>query len=980
MKRLWLGILAMLTCCALLGCALAEDIAPSQEPLPVETEAPEAADAEAPELVDPEVPELEEFVLGGEEEVFLGAEESAPFADDGPEEAPDDADQQLMAQPLPLYQSADPGVITLYYLLESLVNRIPLPAGAQTSYHIEAAPGATFEVLNTHGLASYDLQPLFVTEEGDVYPQRSSAYANNEADVVVEVTEGESKRQVSFHVLNYCFIYTDAVMNRYLQTEINDAMSDLEKVIQITKIVGRDFDYGTGISGWGNMIAYGCGDCWASTDFICEACARLGIKASGRDARNDSGAGNNHMNALIELPQGSYIAEAGMTETKPRGWFVKSMDGREFYSGYGSWTRPADGQAPNVDVISAELDTARATLNQEESFAVVTGPDAKTLYLYDGAGTLLDQWDSSGCSVIDGQTRIWKPQYTFTGEGAFNLVFRAAAEDGSMGAGAALGVEVYAPKYAVLSAVAGEATPAVGCTFKLTIETEPDAMNVALVDENGRMVYKWFGVNQNLYMMDCGAPYNSVYYTNRKTCYNRLKDGKRVWQVDCSLWELGTHHMTFYATTDDSSLLQAEDYMAMGKTLPFDVTVVPTYIKSIQVTNQPAIGQPICFKVVTPKCTGKLALYDANGVMLDSWGWADQRDGAYVCSAVNGGGTEDTWNVCYTAQGSGDMTFSFSCKPLEDYIGEVPGVTYGDAMSVQVNVADHVHQEVLDPTVQPTCFSQGSMGGTHCSICGVMVEPPLVIPAVDHIVVTDPAVAPTCAEQGWTEGSHCAACGTVFVARQSVERLPHTPVALPAVAPTDVDAGWTEGSKCAVCGEILVPRQSIPALTPGIELAKQKSNGTVTLNVGERRLIIPSFAERYGAKVKSYKSSKRAAASVDRNGLIVAKAEGKAKITVTLKNKKKATVTIKVVDPYKPKRVTLAKAERTTLKVGETLQLFATLSPDTAQSALKWKSSKSKLASVNGEGLVTAKRPGTVKITVTTRNNKKATIKLKIVK
>ena len=95
------------------------------------------------------------------------------------------------------------------------------------------------------------------------------------------------------------------------------------------------------------------------------------------------------------------------------------------------------------------------------------------------------------------------------------------------------------------------------------------------------------------------------------------------------------------------------------------------------------------------------------------------------------------------------------------------------------------------------------------------------------------------------------------------------------------------------------------------------------------------------------------------------------------KKKKKATVTIKVVDPKKPTGVSITGGKKT-MKVGEKLQLGVKLKPKTAETTLKWTSSKTKVAVVNKNGVVTAKKKGTVKITVTTKNKKKATITIKV--
>ena len=76
-----------------------------------------------------------------------------------------------------------------------------------------------------------------------------------------------------------------------------------------------------------------------------------------------------------------------------------------------------------------------------------------------------------------------------------------------------------------------------------------------------------------------------------------------------------------------------------------------------------------------------------------------------------------------------------------------------------------------------------------------------------------------------------------------------------------------------------------------------------------------------------------------------------------------------------PKMVTLDRSE-VRLKVGETITLQATVSPAEASGTLTWKTSNSKVASVNSNGVVTARKSGTATITVKTNNNKTAKCKV----
>lgn len=222
----------------------------------------------------------------------------------------------------------------------------------------------------------------------------------------------------------------------------------------------------------------------------------------------------------------------------------------------------------------------------------------------------------------------------------------------------------------------------------------------------------------------------------------------------------------------------------------------------------------------------------------------------------------------------------------------------------------------------------------------------------------------------------------------TVVKSDHIVETLPARAATTTKNGLTEGKRCSACGKIIEAQQTIPMLTnpivptqpiaPGIPEVHLTKKGSNTINVGDVFKMVVD-----GKTVKFYKSSKPGVASVARDGTVTAKKAGKAKITATYKQgkkTKKAVLTVKVVDPYAPKRVSIAQGGSVTLHVGETLQLTPALTPGTAKTTYKWKSSKKGVARVDSSGLVTARKKGTAKITVTTGNKKKATIRIKVVK
>ena len=72
----------------------------------------------------------------------------------------------------------------------------------------------------------------------------------------------------------------------------------------------------------------------------------------------------------------------------------------------------------------------------------------------------------------------------------------------------------------------------------------------------------------------------------------------------------------------------------------------------------------------------------------------------------------------------------------------------------------------------PTCTEKGQKGKI-CKKCGKITEK-TDIPETGHAPVTDPAVAPTETTDGLTEGSHCGVCGVVLQAQEVIPMLDPT--------------------------------------------------------------------------------------------------------------------------------------------------------------------------------------------------------------
>lgn len=115
-------------------------------------------------------------------------------------------------------------------------------------------------------------------------------------------------------------------------------------------------------------------------------------------------------------------------------------------------------------------------------------------------------------------------------------------------------------------------------------------------------------------------------------------------------------------------------------------------------------------------------------------------------------------------------------------------------------------------------------------------------------------------------------------------------------------------------------------------------------------------------------------AQVSQSGVVTTKKAGYASITATAADGTEGTVIIHVRKaPYQIKAKKSLK-----LKKGKKKQLKYTLPSDCAATKVTFKSSKAGIAKVSKTGMLTAKKKGNCKITITTYNGKKAVIKVTV--
>lgn len=313
------------------------------------------------------------------------------------------------------------------------------------------------------------------------------------------------------------------------------------------------------------------------------------------------------------------------------------------------------------------------------------------------------------------------------------------------------------------------------------------------------------------------------------------------------------------------------------------------------------------------------------------------------------------------------------------------------------------HKEVKDTAVAATCEKDGLTEGSHCSVCGKVLAAQNVVKAIGHSwdegKITKEA---TCEENG-VKTYTCANCKATKT--EDIKALGHKEVKDAAVTATCEKDGLTEGSHCSVCNKVLTEQQKVPATGHKFSSWKTTSQATVfspeqqsrscsvcgksenreigsklqktmtvtatslPLKTKQKTTVLRVSGLAVGDSIISWKSSNTKVAKVSgrANGtstITAGNKKGTAKITITLKSGLQKVVKVTVQkSTVKTKKIT-GVSKSLKLNKKQRAVLRPVIAPLTSKQKITYKSSNSKVASVNSKGQITAKKKGTAVITV----------------
>ncbi len=306
----------------------------------------------------------------------------------------------------------------------------------------------------------------------------------------------------------------------------------------------------------------------------------------------------------------------------------------------------------------------------------------------------------------------------------------------------------------------------------------------------------------------------------------------------------------------------------------------------------------------------------------------------------------------------------------------------------EISLADTVipatgHQLSKRDRKAATCTEAGNIEYWNCSVCGKyfrdnegrqeILLADTAIPAGHQLNKRDSKAA-TCTEAGNTEYWTCNICGKYFSDEAGTKETTLAATVVPATGHhygeyqlTKEATALEEGVRTAYCSCGAYVTIAVPALTPSIKL----NVSSLRLRVKQKYTVkVTGLAK--GDSVVSWSTGNKKIVRVSQKGVVTGKARGNTIITIRL-----ASGYTKKMRVYVQKGIVKTTAlkisnARLTLKKGRSYTLRTTVAPVTSQEKVTFKSSNSKVISVNPKGKIYAKKKGRARITV--RSGKKSRV------
>ena len=160
--------------------------------------------------------------------------------------------------------------IDLYAIAEAAEETVQIPSGYRKSFQLKVSglPAGTKVYYRVEDGFFY----ATVTKDGLIEARPDTGTA------LIKVYAGDHTFDVTVHVHNYATIYAHGVMDQYYDQKVKNKKSVKDKLDAIGAFSAQ-YDYSMDYSSATDMIIFGGGSCWASTEACLYLCEKAGIRA-----------------------------------------------------------------------------------------------------------------------------------------------------------------------------------------------------------------------------------------------------------------------------------------------------------------------------------------------------------------------------------------------------------------------------------------------------------------------------------------------------------------------------------------------------------------------------------------------------------------------------------------------------------------------------------------------------------------------------
>lgn len=340
-------------------------------------------------------------------------------------------------------------------------------------------------------------------------------------------------------------------------------------------------------------------------------------------------------------------------------------------------------------------------------------------------------------------------------------------------------------------------------------------------------------------------------------------------------------------------------------------------------------------------------------------------------------GTQEEWENIYEGDYSDLLViFNYKKDPNHEHLyfdytiksasctedGEVDSVCGICGKIGKQEIIPKSHSWKETSRIDATCTTEGKISYV-CDVCQVARKEE-ILPALGHMIVKETGVAATCTKDGLTEGSHCSVCGEVLEEQKTVPATGHKFSSWETISQATVFSPEQQLRFCSVCG-----KSENREVGNKLQRTMTVSATSLPLKTKQKTTVLRVSGLAVGDSIISWKSSNTKVAKVSgrANGtstITAGNKKGTAKITITLKSGLQKVVKVTVQkSTVKTKKIT-GVSKSLKLNKKQRAVLRPVIAPLTSKQKITYKSSNSKVASVNSKGQITAKKKGTAVITV----------------